>query len=292
MGRLLVPPGGRVKRAPAPPRAAGQDASPQVGKGHGHTEVSNELLEAIARFPFTGPQLRVLLFVVRDSYGWKRKETRAYTFSELGETLDLTRGTAHRAVAELKDLGVIQPAQGGGWALVKNYNAWGSGPMLPLSIVPLVGRPMGGTDERPTGETKASTGGTDRPTSGTPYGERKVKKKERDDDARTETNGKDTPRRRAALGHPDMPPDEHHDFRQLPFPLRGELTEQWKAARDKERKRTACRKCQEQPRASEAWPYCRECTVCHVCTSKADGTRKFQKGPGGPICTTCADAIR
>ena len=47
-------------------------ASPQCENGH--TQIANELLEAIYRTPLSGLQFRILLTVIRYIYGFKRKE--------------------------------------------------------------------------------------------------------------------------------------------------------------------------------------------------------------------------
>lgn len=280
-----------MKRQGPPERPTrGMDASPQTGRGHGHTEVSNELLEAVYRFPFTAAQLRALLFVLRDSYGWKRKETLAHTISELAEALDLPRSSAGRAIDELKELGAIEPTIDGGWAPVKNYNAWGNTPSLPLSIVPLAGRPASG---RPTGGQNITTGGMKVPASGTLIGEIKLKKERKDGDPQHLPNGKnDTPRNRAGLGSDEHAPEDHPEFKRLSFKRQDELTDEWKESREREFKKNACRNGCGRARASEAWPYCRPCTVCHSCKATPNGIMKFQRGPGGVICTTCADEIK
>jgi len=48
--------------------------SPQLEKGH--TRIANELLEAIIAYPFTMAQLKVLLVVVRKTYGWRKKKAQ------------------------------------------------------------------------------------------------------------------------------------------------------------------------------------------------------------------------
>jgi phage replication O-like protein O len=295
-----------VKRA-APPERTGGDASPQTGKGHGHTEFSNELLEAAYRFAFTGPQIRIVLAVIRDSYGWKRKVALPRLLCEWSVELNMPHSTVHRAIRELVDLGVVEyDTATGGLALVKNYRAWGATPLLPLELstagdrivdnsASLIGIPTAGnpTDGIPTGGIIPSTGGIFFPASGTPYGERKLKKKERGADGARPApkdlpNGKtDTPTNRAALGHWEWAPQDHPGFARLSFKLQDALADQWRETAEAERKRTACKKCQTRPRASDAWAYCRPCTVCRVCNGAADGTRKFQTGPEGVICTKC-----
>ncbi len=100
------------------------------------------------------------------------------------------------------------------------------------------------------------------------------------------------PRNRAALGHADYVPEDHPEFKRLSFKLQDELNETWKASWERERKRLACRKGCGRDRASEAWPYCRPCTVCHVCGDGADGLKKFMTGAAGITCTTCVDNLK
>ncbi|MEW6008234.1 MAG: replication protein [Candidatus Omnitrophota bacterium] len=47
--------------------------SPQLEKGH--TRIANELLEAIIAYPFTAAQIKVLLVVMRKTYGWRKKKS-------------------------------------------------------------------------------------------------------------------------------------------------------------------------------------------------------------------------
>lgn len=45
--------------------------SPQLEKGH--TRIANELLEAIIIYPFNATELKVILTIIRKTYGWKQK---------------------------------------------------------------------------------------------------------------------------------------------------------------------------------------------------------------------------
>jgi phage replication O-like protein O len=47
--------------------------SPQLEKGH--TRIANELLEAIIAYPFTASQIKVVLVVIRKTYGWRKKKS-------------------------------------------------------------------------------------------------------------------------------------------------------------------------------------------------------------------------
>lgn len=43
---------------------------------NGHTRIANELLEAIVVYPFTMAQLKVLLVIMRKTYGWRKKKSQ------------------------------------------------------------------------------------------------------------------------------------------------------------------------------------------------------------------------
>ncbi|MCM8782211.1 MAG: replication protein [Candidatus Omnitrophica bacterium] len=47
--------------------------SPPLEKGH--TRIANELLEAIIAYPFTAAQIKVILVVIRKTYGWRKKKS-------------------------------------------------------------------------------------------------------------------------------------------------------------------------------------------------------------------------
>jgi len=51
----------------------GFKANPQLENGY--TRIVNELFEAIIEYPFTCTELRIILFVIRRTYGWKTNKT-------------------------------------------------------------------------------------------------------------------------------------------------------------------------------------------------------------------------
>ena len=50
-------------------------ANPQ--KEEGYTAIANDLFEAVYRFNFTLRELKVLLSIIRRTYGYNRKEARS-----------------------------------------------------------------------------------------------------------------------------------------------------------------------------------------------------------------------
>ena len=48
-------------------------ANPQLENGY--TRIANELFEAIIEYPFTCAELRIILLVIRRTYGWKTSKS-------------------------------------------------------------------------------------------------------------------------------------------------------------------------------------------------------------------------
>src|SRR5215469_7190317 len=94
-------------------------ASPQADK---FVRLSTELLEALLCSKLTGVQLRVVLWVIRNTYGWNRKLT-PFSWYRIAKDLALNRGSAHRAGITLlrSKLLVFQDGQIG---IQKDYDLW------------------------------------------------------------------------------------------------------------------------------------------------------------------------
>jgi phage replication O-like protein O len=71
---------------------------PQLERGY--TRIANELLEAIAKYPLTGGEMRLLMAVIRSTYGWGRKEAVLY-IAELAQMTDLSPRHAKRLLQRL-----------------------------------------------------------------------------------------------------------------------------------------------------------------------------------------------
>ena len=84
--------------------------SPQLEEGH--IKIANELFEAIMAFPFKQTTLRVLLAVLRKTYGYGKKEDDL-SASQLGALLgDMKRQHITTALNELAAMGVISKRPG------------------------------------------------------------------------------------------------------------------------------------------------------------------------------------
>ena len=73
---------------------------------HGHTRIANELLEAFVGYPFGGGELKVVLAIVRLTYGWNRRHCpiRQTTLARLTR---LDRRQIQRVLTALRQQGVL-----------------------------------------------------------------------------------------------------------------------------------------------------------------------------------------
>lgn len=72
----------------------------------GHTRIANELLEALMRYPFQGGELKVILAVVRLTYGWQRRH-RAIRQKALARMTGVSARQVRRLLAGLRQQGVL-----------------------------------------------------------------------------------------------------------------------------------------------------------------------------------------
>ena len=98
-----------------------------VQKEKGHTEVANELLEAIIRYPFTGSELRIILFVIRKTYGFHKKEDRL-PISQFINNCELAHSTVTDCLRELVRCSVLVKNKVDGhsteYGIQKDYERW------------------------------------------------------------------------------------------------------------------------------------------------------------------------
>ena len=79
-------------------------ASPQCENGY--TKIANELLEAICNKMTNSTWIRILMWTIRLTYGWKRKETESY-YKSYSTKLNLNRDTVKHNLQELNDRKII-----------------------------------------------------------------------------------------------------------------------------------------------------------------------------------------
>jgi phage replication O-like protein O len=91
--------------------------------------VPTEFLEALLRARLSGTQWRIILWVVRQTYGWNREMT-PFSWYGLAQDLALDRGGVVRAGRKLFQSGILR-AEGGETAIVKDFAQWGGSRLAP-----------------------------------------------------------------------------------------------------------------------------------------------------------------
>jgi phage replication O-like protein O len=92
----------------------------------GYTRIACELLEAIARFDFSKRQYKVVLAVIRKTYGYGKK-TDDMTITQIANLTGLELGNCSKTVSELglmRTLLIQQGVYGYVIGLNKNYSEW------------------------------------------------------------------------------------------------------------------------------------------------------------------------
>ena len=120
---------------------------------HGHVRIANRLFEAILDAEFTATQVRILLGLVRLTYGWRRR-TVTIGQAALARAVHLNPGGTFRAaLRELVTEGVvIQVEQGKGDApstlmLQKDFTQWGEFAVSPMRLARIYGERPESHDE-------------------------------------------------------------------------------------------------------------------------------------------------
>jgi phage replication O-like protein O len=108
-------------------------ASPQVENGY--TRIANELLEQIYQITLSAYEYRVLLYLIRKTYGFHRKQA-AISLSQFERETGIDRRNVHRAIKRLQnqnivivqidDRAVSKKTTGEGlyYEVQKDYNKW------------------------------------------------------------------------------------------------------------------------------------------------------------------------
>lgn len=97
-------------------------ASPQLENGY--TRIANELLYQILSRPFTGVQLRSILWIARRSYGWRSKTTPRCGIREMSREIRADHSSVLLALRVLQEAGIIS-IEDGRWSINKDHDQWG-----------------------------------------------------------------------------------------------------------------------------------------------------------------------
>lgn len=80
------------------------EVSPQLENGY--TKIANELIEALARIRIPGEAMQVLLFIIRKTYGWCKKED-VIPLSQFVTGTGMKKPTICRALKKLQSMNII-----------------------------------------------------------------------------------------------------------------------------------------------------------------------------------------
>src|SRR3990167_3281188 len=103
-------------------------ASPQ--KEDGFTPIANEILEQLARINLTSYQWRILLVLLRKTYGWNKKED-AIALSQFSSSTGIRRVHVCRALKELCKKEIVTQRGNGyitKYSFQKDFDKWKSLP--------------------------------------------------------------------------------------------------------------------------------------------------------------------
>ena len=101
-------------------------ANPQMEKGY--TRIANELLEAICRLDISGNEMRILLYIIRKTYGFNRTYAEI-SLSDISEALGIKKGNVSRGIKKLREANIVDHRPNKGTtpqtvSINKNYDEW------------------------------------------------------------------------------------------------------------------------------------------------------------------------
>lgn len=95
-------------------------ANPQLENGY--TRIANELLEALTSAKFSGRELQVVLFVIRKTYGYGKKNDRI-SLGQFKEDLQIDHRFLCRILSVLVDRKILNK-NCSQYGINKNYDEW------------------------------------------------------------------------------------------------------------------------------------------------------------------------
>lgn len=103
---------------------AGYNGNPQIEDGH--TKIANELLDAIILTDFSKRQLKIILFIIRKTYGFNKKSDDI-SRSQIADATGLLNPHITKTMNELKTMNVVNSDDGKyakHYRLNKKYDEW------------------------------------------------------------------------------------------------------------------------------------------------------------------------
>lgn len=138
---------------------------------HGHTRIAHPILEAFALAPFNAAQLKVLMVIVRETYGWQRKDA-PISLGAFAAATGAHKSTVQRALESLVSEGVVvvvapatftAPAT---YRLEKDPRRWGRFAVTPPSLTATSEQDGAQVAQAQGGSVAATRGGSTGATRG------------------------------------------------------------------------------------------------------------------------------
>src|SRR3990167_11373644 len=100
-------------------------ANPQIENGY--TKIANEILEKLVNTPLLGAEFQVLLFIIRKTYGYNKKQDRI-SFTQFEKGTGISRQTINKTIKNLVAKGMIVkiylPEGNIGYTFIKDHEKW------------------------------------------------------------------------------------------------------------------------------------------------------------------------
>lgn len=100
-------------------------ANPQTENGF--TKIANEILENLVNTPLLGAEFQVLLFIIRKTYGYNKKQDRI-SFTQFEQATGISRQTINKTIKNLMAKGLIVkiclPGGNMGYTFIKDHEKW------------------------------------------------------------------------------------------------------------------------------------------------------------------------
>ena len=88
------------------------------------TPIKNEVLEAIYRHGLPATSTRVVLWIARQSYGWRRKRARKAGYGFIGKEVCMAKSSVKLALAVLIECRIVNKDKAGRWGINKRHKDW------------------------------------------------------------------------------------------------------------------------------------------------------------------------
>lgn len=96
-------------------------ASPQ--KENGYTPIANEILQQIVNTPLLGSEFQILLFIIRKTYGFQKKEDWI-SITQFQKSTGLSRPTVVKSIKNLIHRNMIFKTKSYDYSFNKDYEKW------------------------------------------------------------------------------------------------------------------------------------------------------------------------